>query len=472
MPRRVLDVGNEGSTTIRLVEARANAQHGHYATLSHCWGQGKVTKLTLATIDTFLLGVKVSELPMLYQDVITACRQLEIQYLWIDSLCIIQDHEVDWTHEISLMGEMYSNAVCNIEAAYALDDSSRLFMPRNQTRIKPFPVTLEWHEDGPLPFFLIDLSVQHQMEMSEAPLLKRAWVLQEQLLAKRSIIYGKSQVHWICHTLEASEMFPKAVPDLREGSAKLHHSLAPLPIQCLKSMVASKDPIYFHHPLYNSSPNVSPMERFWLSWRSIVLDYTRRSLTFEKDRLAAIAGVASMIQSKTNMQYVAGMWNSRFFIEYELCWQVSKRADLPQPFRPSAYRAPSWSWASVEGAISYRYKEDHDLTGDTQHAFVENVESLDGTSTGPLESAIMRIEGPLSEGSRYWCRPDDSAQELPDTIFYLTMFSLYFDSMWGLALRRIDFGPYEGCYARIGTFRYSDDDGGRPKGSKMLITII
>ena len=100
---------------------------------------------------------------------------------------------------------------------------------------------------------------------------------------------------------------------------------------------------------------MSPMERFWFSWRSIVLDYTRRSLTLEKDKLAAIAGLASELQSKIHCQYIAGMWNVRFYIEYGLCWQVSERADGRQPFRPAKYRAPTWSWASVEGAISYRH---------------------------------------------------------------------------------------------------------------------
>lgn len=50
-----------------------------------------------------------------------------------------------------------------------------------------------------------------------------------------------------------------------------------------------------------------------------MLDYTSRYLTLEKDKLAAIAGVASVIHSKTSIQYIAGMWNSRFYIEYELC---------------------------------------------------------------------------------------------------------------------------------------------------------
>lgn len=169
MPTRVLDVGKE---TVRLVEPRAQAMNSPYLTLSHCWGQTEVIKLTTATISSMQAGIPILELPMLYQDAVTACKQLEIPYLWIDSLCIIQDQELDWTREIAAMGAVYSNALCNIEASHSTDSSGRLFFSRNQTRIKAFPITVEWHQDGQLQFFLIDLSVQLENDMKEAPLVK------------------------------------------------------------------------------------------------------------------------------------------------------------------------------------------------------------------------------------------------------------------------------------------------------------
>ena len=253
--------------------------------------------------------------------------------------------------------------------------------------------------------------------------------------------------------------------------------LSPAPLQCLKSMIASRDPVYFQHWSYGGI--TSPWEEFWFSWRSIVQDYTSRSLTFEKDKLAAIAGVASVIHSKTSKTpglYVAGMWNLRFSIEYELCWRVYGRADGQGPFRPPKYRAPTWSWASVEGRISYEYKRDHDITGDTHLGFVEdvNVETVDGTATGPVKSASMQIKGPLRASSYRYFRSDDPVQATPDKIFYLTMFGLYCDTMvWGLALRRLETGTNKECYEHIGTFDFSDDDFyDFWKAPETLITII
>ena len=216
---------------------------------------------------------------------------------------------------------------------------------------------------------------------------------------------------------------------------------------------------------------------FWFSWRSIVLDYTNRYLTLEKDKLAAIAGVASVIQNKSGYQYVAGMWNCRFFIEYELCWRVKSRADGRPHFRPSNYRAPTWSWASVEGSIWYERKKDYDLTGDTQLAFVRavKIETSDGTGTGPVKSTSMQIEGPLGEVHRYY-HSDDPAQIEPDKTFFLTMFMLYCDSFWGLALRRLENGPNQGCYERIGFFNchynWGEDSKDYSMGPETLITII
>lgn len=157
MPTRVLDVGNGKFSTVHLIEPRPPAMNGPYLILGHCWGQNEVIKLTTTTMDTTHDGISIPELPAHYWDAI--CRQLEIRYLSIDSLCIIQDRDLDWTRQIAAMGEIHSNALCSIEAAYAADVSGRLFFSRNKTSITPFPVTAEWHQEGPLTFFLIDLSV-------------------------------------------------------------------------------------------------------------------------------------------------------------------------------------------------------------------------------------------------------------------------------------------------------------------------
>jgi Heterokaryon incompatibility protein (HET) len=374
-------------------------------------------------------GIPISELPVLYQDAVTACRKLGTRYIWIDSLCIIQDQEQDWIKEASTMERVYSNSLCNFEAAHAADGDGRLFFSRSEEKIKPLPVTVQWHRNGPLASFLIDISVHRDNDMHDAPLVGRAWVLQEQLQAARTLIFSSTQVHWVCRTQEASEMFPKGVPDLRRGDSLCSRSLAPRPLHFLKKWIASDNPIYFDHWSMASASILSPWRGFCLSWRSIVLDYTSRSLTFEKDKLAAIAGLASVIQRKSKVQYIAGMWNVRFSIEFELCWRPKPQANGQPCFRPKQYRAPTWSWASIEGTIDYCYEEDHSVVGDDQLAYVEHaeVETIDRTPTGPLKSGSIRIRGPLEGKWKGAFDPDDEEDLKPETIFYLTMFALFRD---------------------------------------------
>ena len=129
----------------------------------------------------------------------------------------------------------------------------------------------------------------------------------------------------------------------------------------------------------------------------------------------------------------------------------------------------------------YEHQRDYDIAGDDQLAFVEDVkiETLDGTATGPIKSASMQIKGPLRASSNRYFHSDDPALVIPGKVFYLTMFELYVNmDIWGLALRRLDFGPGQGCYERIGTFDYTSDYDDLKdyedftSAPKTLITII
>ena len=458
MPSRVLDVGSTSSPEVRLLESRTLPRSRNYITLSHCWGQVEVIKLTTTTIGDLQRGIPVSELPLLYQEVVTACRQLMSPYLWIDSLCIIQDDELDRSREIAAMGQVYSNSFCNIEASQAKDATGHLFFSRAVESLEPLPVTVEWHEDGPLASFMIALSVLRNEDMANAPLQGRAWVLQEHLLTPRSMIFGKSQVHWACRTEEASEMFPQGLPDLRRGSDLLTYSTAPRSLQILKGWIASVDPLSFDHIRLPNQSVVSPQMNLLLAWRSVVLNYTSRALSFQRDKLAAISGLASVIERKAKVPYIAGMWNAPGCFEYELCWTATDQTNGQAPFRPREYRAPTWSWASIEGQVSYRYKRNQRLTRDRKLAFVENVqiETIDGTATGPVKSGLIQIKGPLVEKYPGAFSPDDDRDLSTEPVFYLAMFELFSCAIWGLALRQLQSGPSKGRYERIGSFHYVD----------------
>jgi hypothetical protein len=120
LPTRVIDVLGDCSPS----KVRLHAAHGEkakYATLSYCWGKMKQVMTTRETLATFTNGIEVGTLPKTLRDAISSTQQLQIPYLWIDSLCIIQDDQDDMTREISRMPQIYKNAVVTISAAIAQD---------------------------------------------------------------------------------------------------------------------------------------------------------------------------------------------------------------------------------------------------------------------------------------------------------------------------------------------------------------
>jgi hypothetical protein len=233
-------------------------------TLSHCWGKAEVLELTENTIDILRAGISVEQLPRLYQEAVAITRKLGIRYLWIDSLCIIQRQKIskdpDWLREASMMGTVYSNSYCNIAAMDAEDSFGQCFFEKQARDVRPHEVIVEWHYNGPMPFYLIDERSMETGFSEDKPLSKRAWVLQEQLLAPRALLFGKTQVHWQCRTHTACETFPLGLPESHEGRALLKNSVFKSPVHFLKRWIAAADPVHCY-----TDGRSSPWECFWLS---------------------------------------------------------------------------------------------------------------------------------------------------------------------------------------------------------------
>jgi hypothetical protein len=118
-------------------------------------------------------------------------------------------------------------------------------------------------------------------------------------------------------------------------------------------------------------------------WRTAVKNYSHRKLTLPSDKLVAISAiakdvakdVANVLEDPRPENYLAGLW--RQHLAYDLLWAME---DPPQPRPP--YRAPSWSWASVDGKVNIQTKSRH---GCKELVTVDAVTSWDG-SVGPFSS--------------------------------------------------------------------------------------
>jgi Heterokaryon incompatibility protein (HET) len=392
VPRRLLDIRELGririqdtdlltSDGIRIREILINESSFRYATLSHCWGTKRPLVLDNDTAPELYAGFEESVLPQTFRDAVVVARKLSISYLWIDSLCINQDDQLDWLKQSQDMARVYSGSYCNIAATGAADSSEGLFFERKPSNMSPFLVrkgqeTAERdpeNQEDPLPhaYFVVPESY-YVLQNREAPLFNRAWVVQERVLSRRSVHFGRLQVFWECSHMHACEFFPTRVPVEAQSLeySKTEELIRGNPVVGLK-YATHKDP-----------------------WNGLVNLYTRCKLTYPKDRLPAIAGIASLYAGdEQHGDYLAGLWKKDFF--RHLLWQGG--TTLPR----LQYGAPSWSWASIDGMVHYGGYGKF-ITGSTL-SLLEVFSENDIPSTTVSNTFLnwrVRVEGPLHKANR------------------------------------------------------------------------
>jgi hypothetical protein len=199
-------VGTPGSPHLRLHITNSDSHMSPYAAVSHCWGGVQnVKQLREANLHSMTHGIDLNELPWTFRHAITVTRRIGLQYLWIDSLCIIQDSLEDWTRESSKMGEVYKNCLVNISATAAPNGGTGCFFPRNPARARTCRVVIERAAKGKMiaKSRTFDLVPRHMWNDSiyKEPLAERGWVVQEQFLAPRIIHFSRYQIFWECQQL-------------------------------------------------------------------------------------------------------------------------------------------------------------------------------------------------------------------------------------------------------------------------------
>ena len=344
-PTRLIDVGSTDDP-VKVIFDTSSISCVPYLTLSHCWGNAKFLQLTGATADELQQGIAVSKLPKTFQDAIQVTRQVGFQYLWIDSLCIVQNRDdlTDWLKEASLMHKVYMHAELNISATGAVDSSYGLFSDRDPERIQVHEVDLAVHNDsGHLTERQRCLGIDFRFWLSNvsfAPVNRRAWVLQERLLARRVLHFGREQLLWECAEQDAAEMFPRGLPAI----------IANTTYTKFKSLDPATDGFRIR-----AMGNKNADKRFWAHelWSRICEAYTSSRLTKPQDKLIAIAGLVKYMSAIIKDEYVAGMWAR--FLASDLLWHVANSLNLEDvpASRPQVYRAPTWSWASIDGIIDH-----------------------------------------------------------------------------------------------------------------------
>lgn len=171
-PTRLLQIMENGSVRLRTSFPDGAVR---YITLSHRWGSGsdEQPKLTLHNIEAYRNGIDVHKLPQAFQDTINVARRLRVNFVWIDSLCILQGDRLDWQREVARMWSVYSNGYLNISAGLSNSDQG-CFAQRDPSRVESFAVD-DGQGHGSQPEIMYKPQFwYHEVECS--PVNLRGWV--------------------------------------------------------------------------------------------------------------------------------------------------------------------------------------------------------------------------------------------------------------------------------------------------------
>lgn len=327
----------------------------------------------------------MDSLSRLFRDAIEFTRTIGIKYIWIDSMCIVQDDIQEKAREIAGMSAIYEGAVLTLSATVSTSGGSVLLPDRhyfNQIKVA------EPKGDRLFALYVTDQAFSGFTEdILEGALSKRAWCFQERLLSPRLLHCGRDQLHWECHEGIWSECSTIrqwyddfTLIDDCELRTSLHSDfsfsekpdtivIGPIEEGGTKRLDAEWDKAVGSSTSPVQDPSAEDKRKVYDDWYRAVSAYTDRQITSFYDKLPALAGAAVRFNLSINDNYAAGIWTNDLpqgllwsrsaFESVEVDPAVAKRlgvggwgemsGDAARYWRG----APSWSWASVDGPVHW-----------------------------------------------------------------------------------------------------------------------
>jgi hypothetical protein len=415
VPRRLLRI--EQSEIMHLVEDTSK-QRLRWAALSYVWGGPQIFSTTNACIDEIKRGFLVKELPQTLRDAVTVCQALALEYMWIDSLCIIQDDVDDLDRELGTMPRVYQEAWVTISASTAASVNEgflhdRRFRTSSKESYQKNGGVLSSDESSiviSLPYITDSSVAAGEVIMGESKdamkdgitcgihdaIDSRAWTFQERRLSPRLLNFTDNKLVFSCNTARMCEGEGSA-----SGIVDRPHNLHPVADQDLPK------------------------------WHGVVAEYVTRKLSFPGDKLRAISALADVYRLRTDHIYIAGLCKDTLI--GDLCWKNNGSRLLP---RPTEYRAPSWSWAAIDHNHTLWWKPRELYPSQIQYAEAAAVvfdvtlpQKPAGTTYGRIYGGSITIEAPTllvtwertktftEIGDGYWTKDvfADAEEEAPST---------------------------------------------------------
>ncbi|KAH8671735.1 heterokaryon incompatibility protein-domain-containing protein [Xylariales sp. PMI_506] len=349
------------------------AGQARYVALSYCWGSEAERKGSLisdtSNIDDWMRAIPWVRMPRTFQDVVLLAIQLGVHYVWIDSLCILQGAGGDWAVESAKMWSVYSNAFITAIAASGSSPHAG-FLTRSAPHsckisvggtqdsfwLRHRPGTKWWGSD-------------RMAEITGKRWITRGWTYQEERLARRVLMFGENKFFFDCRMRERCE-----------DTEVWHHRPS------WSRIIYDSDAV----PDDNTpAATMQLLRRTFDHWQWLCVQYSHRQLTVLEDKLPAFSGVAAAVASKVHSRYLAGLWEANLL--HDVFWDTSGAAQ-----KSPTYRAPSWSWASLD-TNSITWRRPSTCLGERCRAYcrILQVESILAGSNlfGTIKDAFIKLEG-------------------------------------------------------------------------------
>lgn len=388
---------------VRLDDNFDDASDTRYIALSYCWGGHNPQCMTTpSNLKGQMERIRWADLPATFQDTVRFARKLGIRYLWIDSMCIIQNEpgqvnqlaKDDWMRESMKMFEVYKNSYTTLAALSGRDSRAGLRTASNRSEAIPLAYlqfdqvvneTTARVATSTIPLYIqpshpFDDKVHGNAILpshrDRYPLLQRAWCFQERMVSPRVLFFTESEIIYQCFQDARCECGATTLHKFRPERNRKWDTA--------RLQVAKAD----------GGPPYDKIETVDQGWRDVVAtSYAPLHLSFGHDRLPALGAMAQKFQIlRPNEHYMAGLWSGSLWLD--LLWYcrlnfagMERKLVLNRP-----YPVPTWSWASLPSQISYEFVKVYFDTAVIQisEAYCTYLQS---PGFGALKSSVLMVRG-------------------------------------------------------------------------------
>lgn len=311
-----------------------------FVALSYVWGNAQIFKLVKETLPNLLqpgsLAKSYELFPKSIQDAVTLTRLLNHRYVWIDSLCIIQDDDSDKGAQVQLMDTIFTRASLTITAASGRDANAGL--PGIDKGSRNIIQHTAVYSDE---LSLLSLMRGCDDVVDTSTWNGRCWTYQERLLSRRSMIFTNDTVYFECGEDIWSEDFNMLRSDVYMSAS----------LQTITPSRGEEPPTLIHG-------HQNRLGIFKGDYLRMVAEYTLRDMTFPADRISGFEGILNVFRKPYGPVFVWGMWSEEM-LAHSLLWQPEQLLDrVPIDEKSKQPMYPSWSWAGWSGAVKYSDPED------------------------------------------------------------------------------------------------------------------